>query len=166
MKPEVELRIATAAATLADARRLMQDYAASLPFLIDVCHFDDEMNAFPGRYAPPAGALVVAYAGGAAAGVVGLRPIAEPSVCEMKRLYVPPAFRGLGIGEKLVAALIAEARARKYRRMRLDSHAPSMAKAIALYRGFGFVEIERPADVAIDPPPDAAADLVFMELAL
>lgn len=96
-----------------------------------------------------------------------MRSLTQPDVCEVKRLYVPAVFQGLGIGRrKLVSALIAEARVRGYRRMRLDTHAPTMAKAIELYRRIGFVEIEPPPDAAIEPPPDAVADLLFMELAL
>lgn len=154
----IELRSATDTLTLADARRLILEYASSLPFRICFQHFDEEMADFPGRYAGPAGALLVAYVENVAAGVVALRPLAQPDVCEVKRLYVSAAFQGLGIGRKLIATLIAQARTRGYRRMRLDTHAPTMAKAIALYRRLGFVEIE--------PPPDAVTDLVFMEFAL
>jgi len=143
---------------LVDARRLITEYATSLPFRLDFQHFDDEIGDFPGRYAPPAGAVVVAYVDDGAAGVAALRPLEPPDVCEMKRLYVRSGFQGLHIGGTLIAALIDEARARAYRRMRLDTHAPTMASAIALYRRFGFVEIARPAN--------APADLLFMELAL
>lgn len=158
-----KLRSATDGPTLGDARRLILEYAESLPFGPCFQHFDEEMSSFPGHYAPPAGAIVVAYVDGAAVGVVALRPLAQPEVCGVKRLYVPPAFQGLGIGEKMVTALIAQARTRGYRRMRLDTHVPTMTKAIALYRRLGFVESEPPSDAAIDPP-NAAADLIFMEL--
>ncbi|MHB8146802.1 MAG: GNAT family N-acetyltransferase [Vulcanimicrobiaceae bacterium] len=84
----------------------------------------------------------------------------------MKRLYVVPTSQGLGIGVKLVLAAIEEARTLGYRRIRLDTHSRTMGKAIALYRRVGFVEIEPPGDAVLDPPPEIAAELIFMELAL
>lgn len=99
------------------------------------------MAAMPGKYAPPSGALLLARdSSGIPVGCVGLRPIEPRGCCEMKRLYVAPQGRGFGLGEKLVGAVIEEAKRIGYREMRLDT-LPSMTVAIALYTKLGFEPI-------------------------
>lgn len=99
------------------------------------------MAAMPGKYAPPAGALLLARdSNGTPVGCVGLRPIEPRGCCEMKRLYVAPQGRGFGLGEKLVRAVIEEAKRIHYREMRLDT-LPAMTGAIALYTKLGFEPI-------------------------
>ena len=119
--------------------RLVLDYAAGLGFSLDFQGFEEEMATLPGKYAPPRGALFLARAGEAVVGTVGVRPI-EPTIAEMKRLYVVPARRGTGLGRRLADAAIGFAREAGYAAMRLDT-LETMGAAVALYRVRGFVEI-------------------------
>jgi ribosomal protein S18 acetylase RimI-like enzyme len=123
---------------LAAATRLFRAYAASLDVDLSFQNFEAEVTGLPGKYAPLAGALLLARpADGAAVGCVGLRPIEPAGCCEMKRLYVAPQARGFGLGERLVDAVLREAERLGYAEMRLDT-LPSMAAAVALYRRAGF----------------------------
>lgn len=121
-------------------RRLFRDYQAYIG--VDLCFqsFEQELAALPGAYAPPGGCILFGEIGGEAAGIVALRPL-DPDTAEMKRLFVLPEGQGTGLGRELVLALLAQARAKGYRKLRLDT-LPVMDRAIALYRSLGFQEIE------------------------
>jgi GNAT superfamily N-acetyltransferase len=140
-------------------RAMFQEYHSELPPQIRTVGFEQEVESLPGKYAPPSGALLLATVAGQPAGCVGLRPFPGiKGACEMKRLYVRPAFRGDKLGVLLVQQIIKEARSRGYQRLRLDTHPPTMRSAVALYRKFGF---EIVAEVT-----NAVPELVYMELKL
>jgi putative acetyltransferase len=126
------------------ARKLFLEYASTRDVLPCVQDFEREVNALPGVYAPPGGRLMLAIDGSTenaaeAIGCGALRKF-QQDACEMKRLYVQPAFRGHGAGRKLVEELISEARSTGYAKMVLDT-LPTMDKAHKLYRSLGFREI-------------------------
>lgn len=159
MAADVDIRPACTPADLAAVAQLFATYAASLPIDLGYQDFATELAALPGKYAAPAGALLLARGqDGEALGCVGLRPIAPEGCCEMKRLYLAPAARGLGLGRAMTAAVIDLARACGYRELRLDT-LPSMSVAIGLYEQMGFRRIAP----YYAPTP---AGTIFMGLAL
>ncbi len=127
-------------AQLAQARELFLEYAQSLGFSLCFQNFDKELAGLPGDYAPPQGRLLLAEYERDIAGCVALHQL-DAEICEMKRLYLRPKFRGHGFGRALAERIIAEARHIGYRRMRLDTVEPMMKDAVAMYRKLGFQEI-------------------------
>jgi GNAT superfamily N-acetyltransferase len=138
--PQFEMVEADSASRVEQARELFLEYAKSLGFSLCFQNFDQELAALPGDYAPPSGCLLLAFSGSEPAGCVALHKL-EEGVCEMKRLYVRPGFRGRGLGRVMAERIIAEARKIGYARMRLDTVEPVMKDAVALYRKLGFREI-------------------------
>jgi len=126
---------------VAQARELFLEYAQSLGMNLCFQNFEQELADLPGSYAPPDGRLLLAEHAVQLAGCVALHKW-EDGICEMKRLYLRPAFRGKGLGRLLAEAIIAEARTIGYQRMRLDTIEPIMKDAVQMYRRLGFREIE------------------------
>ena len=146
-------------ADLADTLRLMEAYAASLEIDLAFQEIDEELANMPGKYVPPTGALFVARNEiGEMIGCVALRPLDNEGNCEIKRLYVDPKGRGLGVGKALAQVIVDEAKRLGYRAIRLDT-LPSMNAAKALYKAIGFVEIEPYYETPIE-------DTLFLELRL
>lgn len=138
---------------------LFRAYASSLPIDLTYQDFAGEVAGLPGAYGPPAGALLLARsADGAPLGCVALRPLDEAGACEMKRMYVAPEARGLGVGRALAEAILGEARGLGYGLMRLDT-LPSLTAALGLYAGLGF----RRTSAYYDTP---VAGTVFLALDL
>jgi ribosomal protein S18 acetylase RimI-like enzyme len=155
--PEIAVVAGHADSLLDDARQLILEYAASLPFDLTFQGFDDELATLPGAYAPPRGRLLIARLGSRSIGCVGLRPL-DRHTAELKRLWVRPEARETGVGKLLVGHAVEHARAAGYARIRLDT-TPGMEAAQALYRSFGFVEIP-----AYRPNPIPGA--TYLELSL
>lgn len=120
-------------------RELFSEYVDSLGFDLDFQDYEKESAELPGKYAPPEGRLIMVCVEGKAVGCVGLRKTVD-AICEMKRMYVRPNYRGKGIGKHLAITVIEEARKIGYKAMRLDTIA-TMKEAISLYRSLGFKEI-------------------------
>jgi putative acetyltransferase len=164
MTTPVEITAPRTDADLEAIKGLFREYAQSLGFSLAYQDFEKELADFPGKYAAPDGALLLAMADGRAAGTVALRKL-DAGTCEMKRLYVQPAFRGRrttdgrSIGRALAEDIVAVGRERGYQRLRLDTITGKMRQALSLYRSMGFVEI--PPYYA-SPIPDTA----YMELVL
>ena len=143
--PAFDIAPATSAGDLAAVAGLFRAYAASLSIDLNHQAFDAELAALPGPYRAPAGALLLAKgADGAPLGCIALKPLDDPggegAACEIKRLYVRPEARGAGLGQALVAAILAAASTAGHAEIKLDTLA-EMTAARALYRRFGFTDI-------------------------
>jgi putative acetyltransferase len=153
----IVLRDAAGVDDLSRVRELFLEYAAWLK--VDLCFqgFEAELAALPGRYSPPDGRLLLAMDGDAAAGCIALRRF-DTQAGEVKRMYVRPAWRGRGLGDRMASAMIDAARGIGYRRLLLDTLG-HMRSARAVYARAGFREI---AAYYHNPIPGA----VYLELRL
>lgn len=156
MSPVTLVRVATPAQWSA-ARRLIEEYAATLDIDLSFQDFAHELDTLEQQYGPPGGAMLLALDGDEALGCVGLRAL-DASTGEVKRLYVVPRGRGRNVGRELANAVIEAGRELGYRRLRLDT-LPTMAAARALYSSLGFCAIP---SYRYNPVPGT----VFMELRL
>ena len=152
--PDIRLLRVDAAPWIEPAREILREYAYSLN--IDLCfqNFEGELAALPGEYAAPQGQLLLAFVGDALAGCGGLRALPDvdyANACEMKRLYVRPAFRRFGLGRVLAEALLDEARRAGYSVMLLDT-LDEMESARELYATLRFTEV---APYYFNPIPGA-----------
>jgi len=141
--PGIVLRGVDSPELVEEARAIFLEYARSLD--VDLCFqaFDAELATLPGEYAPPGGQLLLAFVDGQVAGCGAFRALAESdyaNACEMKRLYVRPGYRRLGLGRILAEALVDEARRAGYSAMLLDT-LDDMEAARELYASLGFEEI-------------------------
>src|SRR5439155_19572246 len=137
---KLDITWATNPTSLAAVRELFLEYAQSLGFSLCFQSFDKELDGLPGDYAPPDGRLLLAACEGVVGGCVALRKL-DQEICEMKRLYLRPQFRGKGLGLILAERVIAEARQVGYKQLRLDTVEPVMKTAVAIYRKLGFRQI-------------------------
>ncbi len=138
-------------------RALFREYESTLNVNLCFQGFEKELANLPGEYVRPSGRLLLAFESDEAVGCGAFRKL-ESDICEMKRLFVRPKYQGKTIGSALARALIQEAQAAGYARMRLDTM-PTMQKAIGLYRSLGFQEI---AAYRFNPVPGS----LFFELRL
>lgn len=141
--PQIELLSAVDAAALDLVRELFREYAEQLGVDLRFQGFDAELEALPGDYAAPHGALLLAFVDGEPAGCGAVRPLVDvdyPNACEMKRLYVRRPFRRFGIGRLLAQALLDHATGAGYSTMLLDT-LDEMEAARGLYASLGFEEI-------------------------
>lgn len=149
------IELVRTAADLAAIAELFRAYAASLEIDLAYQDFEEEVASLPGKYAAPEGALLLARdAQGEPVGCVALRQMLPDGCCEMKRLFVAPSGRGLGLGRALLNAILEEATRCGYREIRLDTLS-TMEAALALYRKGGFMPIAPYYDTPV-------ADTVFL----
>jgi|GEM_PF-96105 len=142
---------------LADVRALFEEYAGMLDIMVYFESFDEELQNLPGQYAEPAGRLYLAYCEGEAIGCVALRPI-DRERCELRRLYVRPAYRGMHMGRRLTERAIQDAKEIGYSQMLLDT-LDMIQDSISLFHKLGFAE-------TVPYSGDAKPGLVYMALDL
>ena len=153
----VRIDFAHSPADFDNARKLFIDYAESLGFSLSFQGFEDELEHLPGKYVAPEGCILLAWDEFDCVGCAGLRPLSD-DVCEMKRLYVKPLYRGTGLGRLLAEKIVQLGIDKKYTRMQLDT-LNSMLSAVGLYKSLGFVETDQYYN---NPHPE----VVFFELTL
>jgi ribosomal protein S18 acetylase RimI-like enzyme len=143
VEPKISVREVRTSDELTEAMELIRAYAQSLKPSYCIQDLSNELAQLATRYGPPLGGLLIAYIGDAAAGCCAFRPLPETdhaNACEMKRLYVSPAYRSMGLGHLLVEAVMDAARVAGYSCVLLDTLS-EMEAARALYEEMGFVEV-------------------------
>lgn len=140
---EIRITVACKPEHLDSVRLLFREYVGSLNVAQCFENFERELNDLPGEYMPPRGTLLLATVSGAMAGCCALRPLDgsdHANACEMKRLYVRPQFRGLGLGRMLAEAILEQAHQCGFECVLLDT-LDEMEAARSLYDGLGFEEV-------------------------
>jgi putative acetyltransferase len=141
--PDIQLIAPESTEDWQETRLILRDYANSLNFDLDFQGFEEELASLPGAYAQPGGLLLLAIVDGAVAGSGAFRPLLDadyPNACEMKRLFVRPAFRRFGLGRILAQQLMDRATEAGYSSMLLDT-LDDMEAARGLYESLGFVNV-------------------------
>jgi len=141
--PPIDIIIPDSPDAWAATRAILRDYAASLDVDLSFQNFEAELAALPGEYIAPGGLFLLALVDGAVAACGGFRPLLDadtPNACEMKRLFVRPAFRGFGLGRMLAQSLMDRATEAGYSAMFLDT-LDDMQAARGLYESLGFAEV-------------------------
>ncbi|PWB18815.1 MULTISPECIES: GNAT family N-acetyltransferase [Comamonas] len=149
--PDLSIRHARFPEDLQAVLAIFREYIASPQADLGFQNYEPELAALPGKYAAPQGRLLLAWQGDAVVGCAALRDV-DGQCCELKRVYVRPAARGLRLGRRLVEQMLQEARAAGYQRMALDV-LPEFVAAQALYRDLGFVDAP---PVSVNPVPGTA----------
>ncbi len=139
MDPEHSIAAIEAPREISEVRAMFREYEAFLNVGLCFPGFEQELAGLPGEYAPPQGALFKATTASRVAGCVALRPV-QDGLCEMKRLFVRPDYRGLGLGRKLAKRIVLEAKRIGYTRMRLETF-EFLTGAIHIYKDLGFMQI-------------------------
>jgi putative acetyltransferase len=158
MNDDIRLTHIQSGPLLEDIRALFLEYARALDFNLCFQNFEQELEQLPGLYGSPRGRLILCEVDGKSAACIALKPL-ESGVCELKRLFVRPEFRGRRLGKRLAEHVIREAHMIGYTTMRLDTIRGTMDNAIALYQSLGFKQIPPYYN---NPIPNA----FFMELTL
>lgn len=141
--PDIVLRIASSNEDIGLARSIFEEFGQSQVVDFGFQKFEQELKSLPGEYAAPYGAIFLAFVDEQLAGCVALRPLTDcdyANACEMKHLYVRPAFRGFGFGRHLLENLLEYARSTGYSAVLLDT-IDEKGTARELYQSFGFEEI-------------------------
>jgi GNAT superfamily N-acetyltransferase len=137
---DIRIDVATTPAQFDLARALILEYAEWLAVDLAFQDHETEMADIGQVYGPPMGRLYLAMVDGEAAGCMAVHPLPAPGEGELKRLYVRPAFRGLGLGRILMERIIEAAREIGYRVLRFDTWPERMPEPQAMYRRLGCVE--------------------------
>jgi GNAT superfamily N-acetyltransferase len=130
-------KVTTEGPALESIKSLFKAYLGELNEDLCFQSFDSEIDNPLYKYSAPTGALFIAYYNAIPVGCIALQPLQEPQTCEMKRLYVAPDYRKLGVGDALVQSLLQEAQTLGYTTMKLDT-LERLQAAIKLYLKFGF----------------------------
>ena len=141
--PDIQLITPESTEDWNETRRVLREYAESLGIDLSFQGFEEELAGLPGAYESPGGLMLLALVDGAVAGSGAFRPLLDadyPNACEMKRLFVRPAFRRFGLGRILAQALMDRATEAGYSSMLLDT-LDDMEAARGLYESLGFAEV-------------------------